>query len=190
MPSSGNAGPCKAKLHKEGAGLLSCCTANNPHSGPHLPSSSFSTCGLFKWERDGMLKVRVSQPFLSSVLVFLSHTLLLVPFELPAKPAALHCTQVPADCVWVEFLPFLSVLEALFYLTMGNLLLANVVTVHNVKVPRVSVKYLIREFSPTTTSYHALTSFLHGFMFLGEKRSEDWWRNAFTKRRGTTQISQ
>lgn len=50
------------------------------HGGPHLPSSSFSTCGLFKWERDGMLKVSVRHQFLStSALWLLSQALLQRP---------------------------------------------------------------------------------------------------------------
>lgn len=98
------------------------------HSGFHLPPSSFSTCGLFKWERDGMLKVNVNQQLLSTpvlcllLLVLLSHALPQCPYKLPAKPSSSASSQSPAGCVLVEFLLSPSVLEALFELAMENFL--------------------------------------------------------------------
>lgn len=95
-----------------------------------------------------MLKVSVSQQYLSTsalwllLLVLLPHALLQCPYKLPAKPSNSAFCQVHTGTCRLCFngLSFLlSVLKALFYLTVGNLLLTKVVRIQNVKVPRVSV---------------------------------------------------
>lgn len=132
-----------------------------PTSGPHLPSSSFSTCGLYKWERDGMLKVSRSQQLLSTsalcllLLVLLPHVLLQGLYKLPAKPDRSVSCQVCTGNHRLCFSGF-PLLEALFYLTVGNLLLTKVVRMsrflecqsHNTALPPLSVTEMVGDISP------------------------------------------
>lgn len=98
----------------------------------------------------------------------------------------------------MDFHFLLSVLKALFYLTVGKWLLNKAVKIQNVKIPRGSVNILSGNLSlPQVLSdkclgdtHHMFNFFSPWFVFPGEKGSEDWWKNAFTKRRGTTKISQ
>lgn len=98
-----------------------------------------------RWDAKGKCKPAVLSTSALQLLpvVLLSPSLVLCPYELPAEPTALHFvryTQVPAGSVIVDFYFLLSVLKALFYLTVGKWHLNKVVRIQNVKVPRGSVR--------------------------------------------------